>query len=72
MSPREGERYYLRTLLCHVPGPSCQDDLLKVEVNLHPFALYGISACPCQVAGSTQEESHSGASAAASAPFWLT
>ena len=31
-TPKDGERYFLRVLLCHVLGPKSQDDLLMVEV----------------------------------------
>ena len=33
--PREGERYFLRLLLCHVPGVISYDDLRTVEGTVH-------------------------------------
>ncbi|KAI3509551.1 hypothetical protein L1887_24917 [Cichorium endivia] len=35
-NPAEGERYYLRILLSHVKGPTCFEDLYKVNNILHP------------------------------------
>jgi hypothetical protein len=34
--PREGERYYLRLLLCHVPGATTFNDLRTHDGELHP------------------------------------
>ncbi|KAI3740150.1 hypothetical protein L2E82_30571 [Cichorium intybus] len=35
-NPAEGERYYLRVLLCHISGPTCFEDLYKVNNVRHP------------------------------------
>ncbi|KAL7585682.1 uncharacterized protein LOC111884514 [Lactuca sativa] len=32
----EGERYYLRLLLCHITGPTCFEDLYTANGVLHP------------------------------------
>ena len=36
VNPREGERYYLRLLLCHVPGATTYNDLRTLDGELHP------------------------------------
>jgi hypothetical protein len=36
VNPREGERYYLRLLLCHVPGATTYNDLKTLDGELHP------------------------------------
>jgi hypothetical protein len=36
VSPKAGEKYYLRLLLCHVRGAKDWDDLLKVDGVLYP------------------------------------
>ena len=35
-NPAEGERYYLRLLLCHIIGPTCFEDLYTANGVLHP------------------------------------
>ena len=35
-NPAEGERYYLRLLLCHITGPTCFEDLYTANGVLHP------------------------------------
>ncbi|KAL4583975.1 hypothetical protein LXL04_008563 [Taraxacum kok-saghyz] len=35
-NPGEGERYYLRLLLCHVTGPTCFEDMYRVNGVVHP------------------------------------
>jgi hypothetical protein len=36
VNPREGERYYLRLLLCHVPGATTFVDLRTHDGEVHP------------------------------------
>ncbi|CAH1413426.1 unnamed protein product [Lactuca virosa] len=36
VNPAEGERYYLRLLLCHITGPTCFEDLYTANGVLHP------------------------------------
>ncbi len=41
VSPKDPERFYLRVMLCHVAGATCEGDLLMVQVRfLHcPLAV---------------------------------